>query len=426
MSRASFPFVVVNELNNGTHNGLATFLFDETRVSALSFQLVQETMAWDRNDYWGRAPLAYAAGTIADESDLRARFDEELRRQAPMRPWSALPASARPLLDGFDGEVDPDDVSASGLVVDGVLYVRGCNTRYGPYPYCREMRHGVFSVTKSLGAAIALLRLAQKYGDAVFDTRIADYLAITAPHDGWERVTFADALGMATGIGERSPQRHPSDPLADENKPRMLAWVGKRTAKDKLDAGFAYPKYPWGPGQVVRYNSVHTFVLAAAMDAYLKHRAGPGAHLWDMVVREVYEPIGIFHAPMLHTLETMAAAGSRCSPTGSIRPSTTSPSSPRCSSRAADTTGSSSSARRSSRRRSIARARTAACPSAGTTAPARGAITCRSGRPPTARAPAASCRSRSCSATAATWSCCCPTASRRSGSPTPAAPTSSP
>ena len=78
------------------------------------------------------------------------------------------------------------------------------------------------------------------------------------------------------GIGEGSPQRHPNDPFADENKPRMLAWMGKRTAKDKLDAGFAYPKYPWGPGQVVRYNSVHTFVLAAAMDAYLKRRGRSG------------------------------------------------------------------------------------------------------------------------------------------------------
>ena len=45
--------------------------------------------------------------------------------------------------------------------VDGVLYLRGCHTRAGPYPYCRHMRHGVFSVTKSLGAAVTLLRLAQ-------------------------------------------------------------------------------------------------------------------------------------------------------------------------------------------------------------------------------------------------------------------------
>jgi hypothetical protein len=308
MSRASFPFVSVNELNNGTHNGLATFLFDDTRVSAVSYQFVQETMAWERTTT-GAAPLAYAAGAIAGESDLRARFDEEVRRQAPMRPWSALPVSARPLLDGFDGEVGPDDVSASGLVVDGVLHVRGCNTRYGPYPYCREMRHGVFSVTKSLGAAIALLRLAQKYGDAVFDARIADYVPIAAPLDGWERVTFADALGMATGLGEGSPQRHPNDPLADENKPRMLAWIGKRTAKDKLEAGFAYPNTRGDPARSsattpsTRSSSPPRWMPISSAGPVRAHTCG------DMVTREVYEPIGIFHAPMLHTLETDGSRG---------------------------------------------------------------------------------------------------------------------
>jgi len=173
MSRASFPFILVNENDNGTHNGLATFLFDDARVSALRFQIVQETIPWARYDYWGQAPMTYMPHAIADETAVRARFAEELRRQAPIRPWSALPATARgPLLDGIDGEVAADDVSASGLVVDGVAYVRDCNTRYGAYPYCREMRHGVFSVTKSLGGAVALLRLAQKYGDAVFDAKI--------------------------------------------------------------------------------------------------------------------------------------------------------------------------------------------------------------------------------------------------------------
>jgi Beta-lactamase len=310
MSRASFPFILVNELNNGTHNGLATFLFDDTRVSALRFQIAQETIAWARYDYWGQAPMTYTPRALDDETALRARFAEELSRQAPIRPWSALPVTAPgPLLDGIDGEVARDDVSASGLIVDGVAYVRECNTRYGPYPYCREMRHGVFSVTKSLGGAVALLRLAQKYGDAVFDAKIKDYLTVTASHDGWEQVTFADVLSMATGIGELSPQRQPNDPTADENKPRMFAWIAKRTAKEKLDAAFAYPKYPWARGEVVRYNSVHTFVLAAAMDAYLKRHAGPNAELWDMVVREVLEPIGILHAPTMHTLETDGTRG---------------------------------------------------------------------------------------------------------------------
>ena len=88
------------------------------------------------------------------------------------------------------------------------------------------MRHGVFSVTKSLGAALALLRLAQKYGDGVFDLKIKDYVTVTAAHDGWERVTFGDALNMATGIGDLAPQREPNEPPADENKPTMFRWLG--------------------------------------------------------------------------------------------------------------------------------------------------------------------------------------------------------
>jgi hypothetical protein len=258
MSRASFPFVRVNEIDNATHNGLATFLFDDTRVSALRFQVVQETAEWAKHDYWGQASMTYTPRALADQT-LRARFDDEISRRIPIRPWSALPAAARgPGVDGIDGDVPTEDVSASGLVVDGVVYLRGCNTRYGPYPYCREMRHGVFSVTKSLAGAIALLRLAQKYGDDVFDAKIKDYVPVAATHDGWNDVTFADALGMATGIGELSPERRPNDFSADENKPRMLAWMQKRTAKEKLDAAFAYPKYPWRRAEVFRYNSTHT------------------------------------------------------------------------------------------------------------------------------------------------------------------------
>lgn len=43
MSRASLPFTVVNPIDNAAHNGLATFPFDDTRVSALRVQVVQST-----------------------------------------------------------------------------------------------------------------------------------------------------------------------------------------------------------------------------------------------------------------------------------------------------------------------------------------------------------------------------------------------
>src|SRR5262245_60138178 len=114
---------------------------------------------------------------------------------------------------------------------------------------------------------------------------------------------------MAAGIGELSPQREPNNWSADEGKPRSFAWFGKRSAAEKLAATFEYPKYPWPRGEVFRYNTTHTFMLAAAMDAYLKRREGPNAHLWDMVAREVLEPIGAFHVQTLQTLERDGSRG---------------------------------------------------------------------------------------------------------------------
>jgi hypothetical protein len=190
-----------------TSHGLATFLYDDTRVSALRLQVVQDTAPGGvKYDAWGQAPLVYAPGPLPNVEALRAQFAAELQQQTPIRPWSALPASGEAQWrEGFDGDSTPEEISASGLIVDGVIYLRGCETRWGPYPYCRQMRHGVLSVTKSLSAGVTLLWLAQKYGDEVFGLKIKEYVTVTASHDGWERVTFADALNMATGIGDAAP-----------------------------------------------------------------------------------------------------------------------------------------------------------------------------------------------------------------------------
>jgi CubicO group peptidase (beta-lactamase class C family) len=122
-----------------------------------------------------------------------------------------------------------------------------CQTRFGPYPYCDEMRHSVFSMTKSLGALVSMLRLAHKYGDHVFDLKIKDYVNVSATRED----TFADALNMITG-------------------------------------------------DVFRYSDLKTNTLAAAMDRFLKSREGPDANIWNMVLEEVLRPIGVFHAPIVH------------------------------------------------------------------------------------------------------------------------------
>ena len=177
--------------------------------------------------------------------------------------------------------------------MDGIVYVGDCHTRFGPYPYCEEMRHGVQSMSKSLGGLLSLLRLAQKFGDQVFDLKIADYLTVTAEHDGWADVTFADALNMVTGIGDAPIE---SKDVIEGGFPPDGLFKAQLTAADKLSVAFTSGNYPWGPDEVLRYRGMDSFILAAAMDSFLKSREGGDANIWDMVLEEVlrlrrtYEP----------------------------------------------------------------------------------------------------------------------------------------
>ena len=309
-SRAAFPFATGNSRSNLTRNGLATFLYDGERVSRLRFQIVQETGGWARRDYWGHTPLTYQPGPIPHRTDLAARFAKERAAELEIRPWSELAARLDPALaDGFAGTWARRHVSAAALVLDGVLYLQPCMTRAGPFPDCRHMRHGVFSVTKTMGAALSLLRLAEKYGPEVFGLKIKDFVQVTADHNGWDDVTFAHALNMAVGVGEKSTERDPPKILPAENSERFFAWLRAPTRKEKLLQAFKFPNYPWGPGEVARYDTTHTFVLAAAMEAFYKTKAGPDADLWDMIQREVLEPVGVFQAPLMRTVETDGSRG---------------------------------------------------------------------------------------------------------------------
>ncbi len=311
-SRASFPFVTVNDISNNSHNGIATFVFDEYQVSSLRLQIVQEAASWAMYDFWGQSSMTYRPHAMADRAQLAIKFAEERDREVPMRAWSALKAlnggkSVPPIIHQHGSR---ESVSVAGLIIDGVIYAHPCHARYGDYPYCREMRHGVYSVTKSMAAALALLRLAHKFGPEVFDLRIADYVDINAGHDGWQQVTFAHVLGMAAGVGYKSPVREPLRFLANEDNPTLLNWLTLMSAGEKLSNAFEMGgNYPWGPGEVARYDTMHTFILSAAMDAYLKTKQGPDADIWQMVQDEVLAPIGAFHVPIMRTVESDGGRG---------------------------------------------------------------------------------------------------------------------
>lgn len=309
-SRASFPFALLHLIDGETHIGLATFLYNGTEVSNVRFQIVQQTAPSLVVDYftaWGQVSARYEPGNIDNLQKLKAAYAIERANRYPVKTWDDLAAKVgADKLVNFESIMDQNEVIVSGLAFKGTLYLKPCKSAAGPMPYCDRMRFGVWSVTKSAAAAVALLRLAQKYGPEVFDAKIKGYVTITAAHPGWEEVTFGDALDMATGVGFGTANRDPNailDGYYEGYEEEYDAWFMAPSEEAKLLELFKSPDLPWGPGEVARYRDQDIFVLGVAMDRYLKSKEGSEADIWSMLVNEVYRPIGVAHAPTNRTIE---------------------------------------------------------------------------------------------------------------------------
>jgi hypothetical protein len=206
-------------------------------------------------------------------------------------------------LDGFGGPVLPRYQVARALVKDGTLYYEAEPTAYGDYPYPLEMRFGVRSVMKSVAVPLSLLHLAEAYGPDVLDRRIGDYVPGLDPK--WKQVRFIDAANMASGFGGTGTfKTQPNNILDGYLEADYDGWYTEPSAVGKLAHMNAHLKpYPWAPGAVVRYRDHDFFLLGLAIDAFLRSKRGPEADAWDMLRREVFEPIGIAQAPTVRTRE---------------------------------------------------------------------------------------------------------------------------
>lgn len=312
-SRAAFPLMLVGPTENNALQGLATFGFKDGAVSDLRFQFVQQTAPYLLRPHfvaWGTAQTRLAALAPGDASVHRTRGLAELAQRLPHRPWAELirRSSAR-VLAGFGGAVHEKWRVLTALVRDNTIYYQESATPYGNYPYPQEMRFGVRSVMKSIGAPLALLRLAQVYGPYVLDLRIGDFLEDLDPK--YRSVRFIDAANMATGLGEPGSWRtNPNDPFDGFLNSDYDAWHAAASHRDKVrEIKRSLRPYPWEPGRVMRYCNQDFYLLGAAIDRFLKAARGPGADVWDMLQSEVLSPIGIAQAPIVRTREPRRRRG---------------------------------------------------------------------------------------------------------------------
>lgn len=308
-SRAAFPFALVNSMEGETHNGLALFLYRGREVSALRYQIVQQTLPGNVEAIFtatGRVPVHAGPGAARDAAAVTRRYRAAQADAVAVRPWTELEQQVgKENLAGFADGFPVADTVLSGLDYHGTFYLHDCASAAGPLAWCDRARFGVWSVTKAFFNEIALLRLAQKYGPEVFKAKIVDYVPAARAYRGWAHVTFNDCINMATGVGNGSTKRDPNDVSDGYLDPTYNDWYDAPSKAEKLSALLRTAHvYPWGPGQVARYRDQDMYILGLAMDAFIKAREGRKASLWSMVEREVYEPIGIHYATMSRTIES--------------------------------------------------------------------------------------------------------------------------
>jgi hypothetical protein len=312
-SCAAFPLMLVGDTENHSHQGVATFRYNGREVTELEFQFVQQTAPYLLRQHfiaWGRAPMKFAPLATREATLHRESGRAEVARRLPHRPWVDLIREARPKsLQGFGGPVREQWRVVAALVRDGVIYYQDSATPCGHYAYPLEMRLGVRSVMKSIGVPLALLRLAQVCGPYVLTLKIGDFVA--GLDAKYRAIRFIDAANMATGFGGTGTWKtNPNDPLDGYLDGDYDAWYTAASHREKLkQIRRSLRPYPWEPGRVMRYRDQDFYLLGVALDNFVKAMRGPGADVWDMLRGEVFEPIGIAHAPLVRTREARNRRG---------------------------------------------------------------------------------------------------------------------
>ncbi len=153
-SRAGFPFALVNSIEGETHNGLATFLYKDDRVSNLRFQIVQQTAPfYIKNDFVaaGLVPATLAPVATDQLSSLKRGYEVERTDAVPIASWDDLAAKVGDAkLANFDGTMRASDIVLSGLDYQGTFYLKGCQSAGGQLQWCDRARFGVWSATMVL------------------------------------------------------------------------------------------------------------------------------------------------------------------------------------------------------------------------------------------------------------------------------------
>lgn len=292
--RASFPFALVERNQNCVHNGEMTFLFNNKKspnISKVRYQVTQETCLYFKLNMWGQLAATYTRGSVANAEALKNSEAAEVANRLPTRPFSALatdfPNSGINTDNFTRGFKSPADITTYGLLINGVHYVSNCQTRFGAYAFCDNMRLPSYSVAKSSFAGLAMMWLGQKYGGAVYGRLIRDYLPQYVDGGDWTNVTFANTADMATGNYITAARE------ADEGSPQEHAFLIAEPFDARIADAFSPFPHQAVPGTTWVYQTHAAFILTQAMNNYLQQQQGSGADIFNSIRDAVFKPLNM-------------------------------------------------------------------------------------------------------------------------------------
>jgi hypothetical protein len=282
-SSAELPFALEERNENCMHQGVLSFRFkDDGTVSGAHVDISAETCAHFQFDMSGDIAAHYVPGAVDGANAALKAYKKEEKTRLKQKSFAAL-AKKYPHVDvtAFGAQVAPADMSLYGLVLDGVNYVGGCQTRKGAYPFCAQMDLPSFSLAKSIFASAMTMRLSQLYPETA-----AQHIAPLVPQcqapGTWSDVTFANALDMATGNYNSSLSQ------ADENSPDMSVFLASETHDGKI--AFSCGHYPRKspPGTLWVYHTADTYTLGAALRAFYATKVPDRDFVRDLLIDPIW------------------------------------------------------------------------------------------------------------------------------------------
>lgn len=280
----SLPFALMEKNANCMHNGALLVALDAAgKASDAIAQVGSETCAYFQFNLWAAFKAEWqdgpqdgaASAATAHEVLTAARLPQQSVTEAPKGPSAAALAQ--------EGTIAQNDMTAYGLVLDGVHYMGGCETRLGRYPHCETMVLPSYSLAKSLAGGLGLMAL-ERALPGLADRKVADLVPAC---EGWGDVTLGHLLNMTTGR-YKSRKAH-----VDEASAGYVPFFTAITGAEKTAFSCDYFGKETKPGKRWVYHTSDTYLLGVAMNAALSEEVAPEADYYRDHLLPVWQEMGL-------------------------------------------------------------------------------------------------------------------------------------